>query len=148
MLVPSAYAYGAEASWSLARFEDLRSLVEEAPELIHADFRIGLGRVFLALLDSNSTAASQKISHLRNNVVGDLSSSSAALTKTNQAHVLNLHALFEVERIIGAAETGDKSREAILEMLDTRLALLGTKNADKQYLLGIRRAAMFLAPPP
>lgn len=55
---------------------------------------------------------------------------------------LELHALFEVEKIAGLSTSTSDNKEALLEMLDARLRILGTATADKQYLLGVRRATM------
>lgn len=58
--------------------------------------------------------------------------------------MLKFHAITEVEAISSApVEATEKS--SLLSSLDRRLDLLGAFVSDKQYLLGLRRAAMQLS---
>ena len=59
--------------------------------------------------------------------------------------MLKFHVLVELEMIAGTDSAGDIERIQILESLNRRLEVIGAYLNDKQYLLGIRRAAMQLS---
>jgi serine/threonine-protein kinase ATR len=58
--------------------------------------------------------------------------------------MLKFHVLTELEMIAGT-DSPDIGREKVLESLNRRLEVVGAYLNDKQYLLGIRRAAMQLS---
>jgi len=60
-------------------------------------------------------------------------------------HIVKLHTLYELEAISGLSSFTPCDREDILLNLDRRLDILGAYISDKQYLLGVRRAAMQLS---
>lgn len=59
--------------------------------------------------------------------------------------MLKFHVLTELEMIAGTAKDASTERTNILESLSRRLEVIGAYLNDKQYLLGIRRAAMQLS---
>jgi serine/threonine-protein kinase ATR len=59
--------------------------------------------------------------------------------------MLRLHVLTELEMIAGTAKDSSTELTNILETLNRRLEVIGAYLNDKQYLLGIRRAAMQLS---
>ena len=71
---------------------------------------------------------------------------SASTTSLATAHPLTikLHALYEIEQI-GAVRTASFTADELVDRMNKRLDLLGAFTADKQYLLGVRRAAMQLS---
>ena len=58
--------------------------------------------------------------------------------------MLKFHVLTELEMIAGTADT-TTGRANIIVTLSRRLEVIGAYLNDKQYLLGIRRAAMQLS---
>lgn len=59
--------------------------------------------------------------------------------------LLQLHALSDVEAIVNADTRNGTTKAELVDTLDHRLGLLGVYIPDKQYLLGLRRAAMELS---
>lgn len=59
--------------------------------------------------------------------------------------MLKLHVLTELEMIAGVNREIEVDRPTVLAKLNTRLEMIGAFLNDKQYLLGIRRAAMQLS---
>jgi serine/threonine-protein kinase ATR len=59
--------------------------------------------------------------------------------------LFQLHALTEVEAIVDASLQTSPSTAGILDTLNRRLDVLGVYITEKQYLLGLRRAAMELS---
>lgn len=68
-----------------------------------------------------------------------------ASVQASHGHLVKLHALYELETISGANPAMRRDREAIIDSLDRRLDIVGAYTSDKQYLLGVRRAAMTLS---
>ena len=59
--------------------------------------------------------------------------------------MLKFHVITEVEIISGLHDLETQDRPALLESLDRRLEVFGAFLSDKQYSLGLRRAAMQLS---
>lgn len=59
--------------------------------------------------------------------------------------LLQLHALSDVEAIVNAETQAGVTKAELVGTLDHRLDLLGVYISEKQYLLGLRRAAMELS---
>jgi serine/threonine-protein kinase ATR len=85
------------------------------------------------------------INCLRLNVAKSLTANSVASLQSCHDDMLRLHALADVESIANAGTAGSNPSPDLLGALGRRLDVLGGYLADKQYLLGLRRAAMELA---
>lgn len=72
-----------------------------------------------------------------------MTSNSTLSLQSCHDELLQLHALSEIEVIVGADEQTSKAK--LMDTLDHRLDLLGVYISEKQYLLGLRRAAMALS---
>jgi serine/threonine-protein kinase ATR len=59
--------------------------------------------------------------------------------------MLKLHVLTELEMIAGTDEDKSVERAEIIQSLNRRIVVIGAYLNDKQYVLGIRRAAMRLS---
>lgn len=143
-LTPQAISYAAQASWSTVQFDKLQDLLSDTPERTQKDFDVGVGNALLALRDNKASELNMIIPGLREDVVKGLSSASSASLKTTVPQLLRLHALYEIEKLSAPVDLQIEGRETLLDMLDSRLQLLGAVTANKQYLLGIRRAVMSL----
>lgn len=144
-LIPQAFSYAAEASWSLGDFGALQKLLSEVPEYALDGFNIGVGRALIAIRNDDRDALSTTMSSLREEIVRSFSPATTASFKAYHEQLLRLHALYEIEKIAGPSSPPENYKETVLDMLDSRLRILGALTADKQYLLGIRRAAMSLS---
>lgn len=109
------------------------------------DFNVGMGRALLALRHSQSAEFTQIISSLREALAKGLSPSTTSSIQACHDHLVKLHALYEIETISGVTSRTIPDREAMIENLDRRLDIIGAYTSDKQYLLGVRRAAMSLS---
>lgn len=121
------------------------------------DFNVGIGSALYCLresrernektnpcLEQDPKAFSRIINELRLNVAKSLTANSVISLQSCHDDMLRLHALADVEAIANAG-TGDWQYPNLKHALKRRLDVLGGYIADKQYLLGIRRAAMELA---
>lgn len=83
-------------------------------------------------------------------IMRDRISSSMTFTATSSLHacheaMLKCHVLTDLELIAGINNDGSQHPQEILKSLNRRLEVLGSYVNDKQYILGIRRAAMELS---
>jgi serine/threonine-protein kinase ATR len=140
--------FAAEAAWSAGKWEHLERILGSSPALdsnSFMDFNVGVGRALLALRRKDSTEFRKIIAALRAALAAALSPSTTASIHACHDHLVKLHALYEIEAISGMATAKVNTREVILENLERRLDVIGAFTSDKQYLLGVRRAAMSLS---
>ena len=136
--------FATEASWATGRWPVLQKYTSMVPKGVAEDFNISIGRALLALHAKDKENFTSIIRGVRKQI--SLSLSTATTTSIAACHdvLFKCHVLTELE-IIAAATNETIDRQAVLESLDRRLELLGAYLNDKQYLLGIRRAAMQLS---
>jgi serine/threonine-protein kinase ATR len=147
-LSDSTLPFAAEAAWSAGKWGQLERLLgtspsADAPVLI--DFNVGVGRALLALHRKDAANFKGNIAKLREFLAKGLSPSTTTSIQASHDHLVKLHALYEIEAISGLDSPKAPDREVVLENLDRRLDIVGAYTSDKQYLLGIRRAAMSLS---
>ena len=87
---------------------------------------------------------SNVLDQLGRNTVRGLSATNTTSLQGCHDSLLKFHALTEIEMIGGAVKMDNNKRLSLLSLMDQRLDVLGPFVADKQYLLGLRRAAMQL----
>jgi serine/threonine-protein kinase ATR len=143
--VSNLLLFATEASWATGRWaalEKYTSLVQKAPG---EDFNVSIGRSLLALHKKNTDLFTSSIQSLREQIACSLSTSTTSSIAACHDNMLRLHVLTELEMIAGTAKDSSTERTNILETLNRRLEVIGAYLNDKQYLLGIRRAAMQLS---
>ena len=113
-------------------------------EASDGEFNVGIGRALLALSEENRSQFSSVLDQLRLNTVRGLSTTNTTSLQGCHDSLLKFHALAELEMIGGAEEMHISQKSSFLSLLDQRLDVLGPFVSDKQYLLGLRRAAMQL----
>ncbi|KAJ5778568.1 hypothetical protein N7520_001814 [Penicillium odoratum] len=146
--------FAVEASWITGRWSKLKSYLELCAEQGTGDFNVGIGSALFALRglhESNDASFEEKskvftttINNLRLNVARSLTANSVTSLQSCHDDMLRLHALADVEAIANA-RTKESLYPDLPSALKRRLDVLGGYIAEKQYLLGIRRAAMELA---
>lgn len=137
--------FAVEASWSTGRWTTLEKHLKDAPVDIGGDFNVSVGHALLALRnDESSTRFIDIVRELRESLASRLSLSTTASLQVCHDSMLKFHVLTELEMIAGT-DGSNAPRQAVLQSLDRRLEVVGAYLNDKQYLLGIRRAAMQLS---
>jgi serine/threonine-protein kinase ATR len=147
-LSSSTLPFAAEAAWSAGKWEQLERTLGSSTvsqDITLLDFNVGVGHALLALRRKNSSEFKKIVALLRGTLVTGLSPSTTASLQACHDHLVKLHALYEMEAISGMDSTKLSDRDVILENLDRRLDIIGAYTLDKQYLLGLRRAAMSLS---
>ncbi|KIX02531.1 uncharacterized protein Z518_08472 [Rhinocladiella mackenziei CBS 650.93] len=134
MLVP----YAMEAAWATGRWDRLSSYV---PQSGGYDFASHIAEIMLAVNRESKETAIQLIDELYRSTASEFTPNVISSFQAGHDTMLRLHVLSDV-RLITTATKDD--RMAVLENLRGRLDILGSNVADKQYLLGVRRAMMSL----
>ncbi|KAL9021748.1 MAG: hypothetical protein Q9185_001112 [Variospora sp. 1 TL-2023] len=137
--------FACEASWVTAKWNKLADYVSQASEALRGNFSIEVGRALLALAKDEKDDFTHILDDMRRRTVKSLSTTNTASLQACHDILLKLHALTEIETIGGVCRHGSLDKPSLLASLDRRLELLGAFSSEKQYLLGLRRAAMQLS---
>lgn len=153
-IIQKLLPFATEASWATGRMDMLQKFVSIAPEEVGGDFNVNIGRALLAANRQDYIAFDDTIKALREHIAGSLTTENTSSLRACHDSMLKLHALSELEMIALAnnPESGPDcagrsmlGRADVLTSLDKRLEVVGAYIHDKQYLLGLRRAAMGLS---
>ncbi len=135
--------FATEASWATGRWDMLQKFVSIAPNDIGGDFNVSVGRGLLALHSKDYAGFSETIDKLREHIAGAMSTDNTTSLRACHDSMLRLHVLSELVMI--ARPEDQKCGPEVLQSLDRRLEVIGAYVHDKQYVLGLRRAAMQLS---
>ncbi|KAK4155321.1 hypothetical protein C8A00DRAFT_42044 [Chaetomidium leptoderma] len=140
--------FAVEASWATGRWRTLEKylLLYNAGDVSEV-FNLGVGHALLCLRDGNVEKFKEHVQMLRDKVSGSMTYSATSSLRASHDAMLKCHVLSDLEMIANERLKGDGDQQAVLTALDRRLEVLGAYVSDKQYLLGIRRAAMELMRP-
>ncbi|KAE8148852.1 protein kinase [Aspergillus avenaceus] len=135
-----------EATWIAGKWEKLHDYLQLCPHKGTGDFNIGVGLALDAVRQNRKDEFKIIIDGLRLSVAKSLNTNSVVSLQACHDNILKLHALAEMESIAGSSTGGEQSgtRSDVRDALSRRLDVLGGHIADKQYLLGLRRAMMEL----
>jgi serine/threonine-protein kinase ATR len=136
--------FATEASWLTGKWSALEKYTAMNIELTAENFNVNIGLALLDLRKNDMKKFKSKLSSLRGQIARSMSAASTSSFSACHDDMLKLHVLTELEMI---AETDAKpginpERTKFHEGLERRLEIVGSYLSDKQYLLGIRRAAM------
>ncbi|KAL8735716.1 MAG: hypothetical protein Q9181_002719 [Wetmoreana brouardii] len=137
--------FACEASWVTGNWNRLEEYLADAPEILNGDFNIGVGRALLAHARDSKEAFVHSLDDVRHRTAKSLSVTNTASLQACHDVLLKLHALTEIEAIAGIHKHGSLDKSALVVSLGQRLDMLGPFISDKQYVLGLRRAAMQLS---
>lgn len=132
-------SYAMEAAWSIDRWDRLFSYI---PENGGHDFASHVAEIMLTINEKNDDKVPAMIEELYRVTASEFTPSTIASLHAGHDTLLKLHVLNDIE-LIASSSAGD--RMTVLETLRGRLDVLGSNVADKQYLLGVRRAVMSLS---
>jgi serine/threonine-protein kinase ATR len=126
------------------KWEKMHNYLELCAQKSTADFNIGVGLALDAFRRGQRWQFRDIIDGLRLSVSKSLTANSVTSLQSCHDSILKLHALTEIETVAFDACKNLEERSDLRESLDRRLDVLGGYISDKQYLLGLRRAAMEL----
>ena len=133
--------FAVEASWVTGKWDKLKDYMSETTIENTGDFNVGVAGALIALYDKKHDEFRARLAKLRKDAARSLSTTIISSLQTCHDTMLKFHVLTEIEAISGIEQT-DSTRATLAESLQKRLDVLGAFSSDKQYLLGLRRAAM------
>lgn len=135
--------YAVEAAWVAGRWPTLEKFFSKYQGEPSEDFNASIAQALLYLRRGWVKQFSQTIKTMRNRIGSSLTASTTASLHSCHESILRAHILTDLELIAGMSNDGAQPQD-ILKSLSRRLEVLGSYVNDKQYVLGIRRAAMEL----
>ncbi|EMC92674.1 hypothetical protein BAUCODRAFT_77061 [Baudoinia panamericana UAMH 10762] len=128
-----------ESSWMVGDLMRLRACLEDISDKDPRQLSTGIGRLVAAASAADDESLLGHLRLMRTAIVQSMTESSTNSVQASHTDLFKLHTLYEIEAISSCDE---QIRNRFLEHGDRRLAALGSYNAEKQYLLGVRRALM------
>ncbi|KAK7740732.1 serine/threonine-protein kinase M1 [Cytospora paraplurivora] len=139
---------GVEAAWATGRWDTLQRYLQTYNAGNHLEeFNLGIGSALLALKDGRTESFASLVQELKEKTASSMSLSATASLQAAHDAMLKCHVLADLEIIAGNHKKEDGDQRGVMTTLNRRLELLGAYVNDKQYVLGIRRAAMELMRP-
>ncbi|KAH8711053.1 Protein kinase rad3 [Beauveria bassiana] len=140
--------YAVEAAWVTGRWESLGKFVEKFQGDLAQDFNMSLASIFSSLYKNKAhSGLNQTVQGMREKIGAAMTTSATASLQAAHDSLLKCHVLADLEVIINLRPDREDDRKQALGLLDNRLDIIGAYFYDKQYILGIRRAAMELTRP-
>ncbi|KAG5926189.1 hypothetical protein E4U42_003556, partial [Claviceps africana] len=138
--------FAVEAAWTTSRWDSLaRFIVRYQGDLLQ-DFNMSVAALFNSLHQKKSADFFQKqVRGMRDKIASSMTTSVTASLHAAHDVLLKCHLLTDLEAIVDT--DGERDRQRTMALLDGRLEMIGGHFGDKQYLLGVRRAAMELSRP-
>lgn len=137
--------FAVEAAWATSRWETLQKYLDSYSAVNNLeDFDLGIGSALLALKDGQTDNFIRQIEQLKERTALTLSLSATASLQAAHESMLKCHVLADLNIIAGDHRKEVADHQHTMALLNRRLEVLGAYTNDKQYVLGIRRAAMEL----
>ena len=142
--LPQTMPFAVEAAWATGQWHRLNRLIRDSQDsAISGDFSLTVGSALLALHAGSRDVFQSTMETLWRSVSRGLTTTNTVSLHACHDVLLKMHALAELQELSNGKQD---DREALLVTLDRRLQVLGSYVADKQYLLGLKRAAMQILP--
>ena len=109
------------------------------------NFNVGIGQTLLSLADKDYDLFASRINDLRKATAQSLTTTNTTTLQECHELMLQMHVLGELEAVGNACLNENVDRLVILRSFNQRLDIVGPFLSHKQYILGLRRAAMQLS---
>ncbi|KAK3395553.1 phosphatidyl inositol 3-kinase, partial [Sordaria brevicollis] len=137
-----------EASWATGRWQIMEKYIRSYTEGDVTDiFNLGIADALLCLKEGDGERFDELLQAMRDKVASSLTVSNTSSFRNCHDVMLKCHVMADLEMIVNAQPAKDEGHEPLMKALERRLEVLGAYVSDKQYVLGVRRAAMELLRP-
>ncbi|KAJ4405694.1 serine/threonine-protein kinase M1 [Neurospora sp. IMI 360204] len=137
-----------EASWATGRWQIMEKYLRSYTEGDVTDiFNLGIADALLCLKEGDGERFEELLQAMRDKVAGSMTFSATSSFRSCHDVMLKCHVLADLEMIANAEPVEGEGHEPLMKALERRLEVLGAYVSDKQYVLGVRRAAMELMRP-
>ncbi|KAK5137557.1 hypothetical protein LTR08_008537 [Meristemomyces frigidus] len=128
-----------ESQWMTGDLARLSTRLESLKSAKIDDFDAGIGKLLVAAAARDDQSLTALLSSLRVSIASSMTETGTNSLQSCHGDLRKLHALYEIEAI---NENNPQHVARFFETSLKRLAALGSYTTDKQYILGLRRAAM------
>ncbi|KAL8413730.1 hypothetical protein RB594_005107 [Gaeumannomyces avenae] len=144
--------FAVEASWATGRWDTVQKYLSSYVGDVTEVFNLGIGQALMCLRDGRRDQFAEYVHLLRDKVSASMSHSATSSLQACHDAMLKAHVLTDLEVIAErstqpADPVQGPDHQETSTTLSRRLEVIGAYVNDKQYLLGIRRAAMELMRP-
>lgn len=137
--------FAIEAAWVTGRWESLDKFIHRFQGNVLQDFNMSLGVLFESLYKKQPFTETAKM--MKENIALSMTSSTTASLQAAHDIMLKCHVLTDLEIILGTNPESEEERMKTISLLEGRCEVIGAYFNDRQYVLGIQRAAMQLLRP-
>lgn len=141
---PAIQSIAAEAAWSTSDWDWLARSVQHIDVSPDNFFNFDVGVALKHLRAGQIEEFRRRVQNMRHVVARNLSGSTTSSLQSCREQLFKLHTLYEIEFVSGITESSGGTN-TLHPILERRLDVLGSSHADKQYLLGLRRAVAQLS---
>ena len=127
------------------KWNRLRKYLQLDGDSLEGDFNMGVGTALIALSEGKLEKFASTIDGLRETTARTLSVTNTTSLQGCHDLLLRFHILVEIEMLSGISTMTSAETVVLMATMDRRLSVLGPFLSDKQYILGLRRAAMQLS---
>lgn len=137
--------FAVEAAWVTGRWDSLLKFKDRYEGDPNQDFNISIGNMMACLYNkSEASRFSTALREARDKIASAMSDTTTASLQSAHRLLLQCHVLTDLEMIVYSQTRDEDAQKKFMDCLNGRLSVMGANYADKQYLLGIQRAAMEL----
>ena len=137
--------FAVEAAWVTGRWESLVKFKDRFHGSILQDFNISMAALFESLHKHwQLECFTGTVQSMREKIASEMTTSATSSLQAAHELLLKCHVLTDLEIIVRSTSGEEDERRSMMTLLDGRLEVIGAYFSDKQYLLGVRRAAMEL----
>lgn len=137
--------FAVEAAWVTGRWDRLSKFIGRFHGDVDQEFNISVAALFDSLYRKCTPASfSKTVESIREKIASEMTSSVTSSLQAAHELLLKCHVLTDLEIIVDSETREEEERGKTMALLGGRFEVIGAYYHDKQYLLGIRRAAMEL----
>lgn len=137
--------FAVEAAWVTGRWERLAKFTSRFHRDVVSDFNMSLAALFDSMYKKCSPESfARTVESIREKIASEMTASATSSLQAAHELLLKCHVLTDLEIIVDSERGKEEDRRRTMSLLGGRFEVIGAYYSDKQYLLGIRRAAMEL----
>jgi serine/threonine-protein kinase ATR len=137
--------FAVEAAWATGRWETMQKFKDRFKGNVFDDFDVGLAFLFDSIRKGQLPATfNETVRSMRDKLAAAMTFSATSSLSACHDIMLRAHVIADLDILTSVQKPEGEQHNMALALLDRRLEVLGAFVNDKQYLLGIRRAAMQL----
>ena len=137
--------FAVEASWVTGNWTALDKYLSKSNEHTNGTYDIRMGYALSELRKQNMDLFVEWVNSGRETVASTMTESATGSIRQCHHFLVQLHALSELQSVSEVLHQPEIDAGALTKSLESRLSLIGTYPADKQYILAVRRAALQLS---